>query len=55
MYESAELVIRAWIVPADDIVLMESFPYTRGGDIKTGILGSCVLDPDNNIVQVEVM
>ncbi|XP_056015193.1 uncharacterized protein LOC125658650 [Ostrea edulis] len=53
-YEFAEVVIRAWILSADDIILRQSFLYTWGDDVPEGLSGNCFLDPDNHIVFVEI-
>jgi hypothetical protein len=54
-YNSVEVVIRAWILAPEDIVLRESFPYTWGDGIPRSIQGDCALDADHRIVMVEVM
>ncbi|XP_061195159.1 uncharacterized protein LOC133203384 [Saccostrea echinata] len=54
VYDSARVVIRAWILSNADIVQRESFPYSHG-DLITGTVPTmCYLDPDNYIVIVEV-
>lgn len=55
IYDSAKVIIRAWILSTDDVVHRQSVPYTLGDVIPGGVSGSCLLDPDNHIVLVEVL
>ncbi|XP_062616084.1 uncharacterized protein LOC134277792 [Saccostrea cucullata] len=54
MYDSALVVIRAWVLSSADVVQRETFPYSRGDVFKGTIPLMCNLDPDSHMVIVEI-
>ncbi|XP_062610575.1 uncharacterized protein LOC134272344 [Saccostrea cucullata] len=54
VYDSALVVIRAWVLSSADVIQRDSFPYSRGDVFMGTIPLICNLNPDNDIVIVEV-